>query len=332
MTNETEEQLQRLVKNSPKEFLRPEEKMAIKNQLIDFIKQHPVKNNVTTQGFWALVSAMFGQKTAMRSLSLAAACLLVTSGGIAFAAQQALPGDLLYSVKTGISEKILALTLFSDQAKAEYNINLAQLRLQETESIAYQDKLDNKTSAEVRGLLHDHIANIQNRIANIKSKEKERIAIELNSNLEALLKAHGKVLDGLAEKNQQNSSVVAINSVLLEVKTKTDETIKNRQSNEADFSLQISDTVQINADEKFQELQLALEEAVQLADAKKSAISELTYQKLKADLALAKQYSADGQQRLAVKDYTGAYIFFQNALTIAKEVHIYTKVEGSLLK
>ena len=80
-----------------------------------------------------------------RTLRLAAAAVTVlaialTSTGTAYAAQSALPGDLLYGVKTGMESLQLAITPAEDDA--ELHLAFADRRLAEIEALAAQNRFD----------------------------------------------------------------------------------------------------------------------------------------------------------------------------------------------
>ena len=203
MKNNIEEKFNSLMEYAKRNVLAKEEKEGIKSHLIYFMEKNPefIKDNHSPlkASFIGNIVKSMSSKPAFRYAVLVIVVLLIGGAGISVAAQNALPGDPLYPIKTGINEKVVALALFSDQAKAEYDINLAQLRLEEAETIAAQNRLNAQSSQEVITLLSDHFADIQNRIANLKNKEDARVAAELNSKLETVLKAHEQIINKLSE-------------------------------------------------------------------------------------------------------------------------------------
>ncbi|MBI2322057.1 MAG: hypothetical protein HYU88_08195, partial [Chloroflexi bacterium] len=64
--------------------------------------------------------------------ALAIAALVLTTGGAAFAAQEAQPGEVLYGVKLAI-EQVQVATATSDEARAQVYLDLAARRLTEVE-------------------------------------------------------------------------------------------------------------------------------------------------------------------------------------------------------
>lgn len=196
MTNNLDEKFNNAVKDAKKTSLLPKEKEGIKLQLLRLIKEPPQQ-----KAFFANINYLpINNRTLIRYASVALLVLLVGGISLSVAATDALPGDPLYTIKTGVNEKVIAMTLLSDQAKAEYDINLAQLRLEEIETVALQNKLTSRSAEDVRTLLSDHLKDIQKRIVNIKEKEDIRIALELKTKLEGVLKDHEQTINKLTGK------------------------------------------------------------------------------------------------------------------------------------
>ena len=55
-----------------------------------------------------------------------------------------------------------------------------------------------------------------------------------------------------------------------------------------------------------------------------------TYERVALDLALAESYMRKGDEKMKANQYEGAFIDFQNAGRIAKEVNIYIRHEANL--
>src|SRR3990167_5393468 len=77
-----------------------------------------------------------------------------------------------------------------EEAKADYDIALVQLRLEEIEKVSVQKKLDGKKTATVKNLLDSHIASAKGRIASIKQQKGSNAGVEASATLEASLQAH----------------------------------------------------------------------------------------------------------------------------------------------
>lgn len=80
------------------------------------------------------------------SVSLAGVIVVVlASGGIAYAAEGTLPGDILYPVKVSVVEPIQTALAFSPTAQAQVHIALAERRVDEASTLANEGKLSSTT-------------------------------------------------------------------------------------------------------------------------------------------------------------------------------------------
>ncbi len=97
-------------------------------------------------------------------------CILVV-GGTAFAAEGALPGDALYSVKVGAIEPVFGAFAFSDEAKAAWNAGVATERLDEAQALAMDGKLDASTSDALAVSFAEHASGVADAAAQISERD-----------------------------------------------------------------------------------------------------------------------------------------------------------------
>lgn len=76
--------------------------------------------------------------------------LMVTAGGTSFAAQNAVPGELLYPVKIGLNENLRGAVAFDANAKAELHAALLAERLEEAQTLADEGRLEGSLAIQVR--------------------------------------------------------------------------------------------------------------------------------------------------------------------------------------
>ena len=84
-----------------------------------------------------------------RPLAAALVLVLVGGTGISYAAENALPGDSLYSVKTYVNEPVRVALATNAEAKAEVQIELAERRIDEAATLAAEGRLDNATQQDL---------------------------------------------------------------------------------------------------------------------------------------------------------------------------------------
>lgn len=134
--------------------------------------------------------------------ALLVAALLI-GGGTSFAAEAALPGDILYSVKVRINEEVRALVSVSNESKANWEAQRAGRRLQEAETLADEGKLDINTSIKLEENFGGHAQKVHDQIEILKQKQNYQAVTDVSSNFKSLLKAHEKVISGLADKESE---------------------------------------------------------------------------------------------------------------------------------
>lgn len=64
-------------------------------------------------------------------MGLIIALVIAVSGGVSVAAETSVPGDMLYSVKTSVNEQVRGMIATSAEAEAEWEVRLAERRLEE---------------------------------------------------------------------------------------------------------------------------------------------------------------------------------------------------------
>lgn len=81
---------------------------------------------------------------------------LLLGGGVAYAAEGALPGDSLYSVKLGVNEKVLEVVAFSPEAKLSWHERAAERRVEELAVLAFEKRLTPETAQELEVRIEEH--------------------------------------------------------------------------------------------------------------------------------------------------------------------------------
>ena len=133
--------------------------------------------------------------------------LVLSSGGVAFASQESLPGNILYPVKVSIVEPINSALKFSQEAKAKYESSLATERLIEAETLAYQGKLDASKEKQINNLLTIHTTAVNEAVNKLQKEDKSREkASEIATNFKAEMSAHAQILDIINEHNNTSIS------------------------------------------------------------------------------------------------------------------------------
>lgn len=171
------------IQDLKKIFMTPEEKRAVLARIISspvpiapIAKNRPVKSPWSAHSFSVWISRnrwAYAVVTVLLIISL-------TGGGVAFAAEGSLPGDLFYPIKINVTEPLRVALTPSLEAKASLAASFANERVQEGETLAAQGKLDQAKQAELSSLIAVHTQALNSALTAIASSEPqvaERIRI-----------------------------------------------------------------------------------------------------------------------------------------------------------
>ncbi len=82
--------------------------------------------------------------------------LFVSSGGVSYAAENALPGDILYPIKTHVNESVKGVLAVSASAKTAWAMNVAGERVKEAATLAAEGRLRATTRQELQADFEQH--------------------------------------------------------------------------------------------------------------------------------------------------------------------------------
>ena len=155
------------------------------------------------RSFWMFNSFMsIIKKNHLAFYSLIVSFVVLTSSGIVFASQESLPSSILYPIKVKIIEPIKGALVFSYEAKAEHESNLATTRLIEAEILADQGNLNTSNEKKINDLLTVHTKALNIALDQTQSSDK---VDEIVTNFQAGMNAHAKVLDIITEQGRNIS-------------------------------------------------------------------------------------------------------------------------------
>jgi|GEM_PF-5236769 len=112
--------------------------------------------------------------------------LAVFGTGTSFAAQGAVPGDILYPIKVNINEGIKA-ALLSGVERSEFDVSLIKTRIEEAKTLAVRNELSDKKQAEITTRIDTYVSQVQDNLENLTEKGDLMAAFEISSKLEATL-------------------------------------------------------------------------------------------------------------------------------------------------
>lgn len=116
------------------------------------------------------------------------------TAGTAFAAEGALPGDTLYSMKVHITEEARGILASTPKAKADWEIERTSRRLEEASTLAIEGNLTNERRVEIENNLARHVFATEQKVKALAGNNENADADMVGAELYAVLKAHGDIL------------------------------------------------------------------------------------------------------------------------------------------
>lgn len=164
----------------------------------------------------------------LRPVPLALSVLVILGGaGVSFAAEKALPGDILYVVKVEVNEKARGFVAISDENKVKWLAKVAERRIEETETLAKENRLNPEAQEKIEKNFEEKTKKIQEKLQAIDDKNNLEVASRVSQNLENTLEKHREILEKLSEEKSESRE--GINSVLENVKSFRDSIRKSRE-------------------------------------------------------------------------------------------------------
>ena len=204
------------------------EKGDMRDFIAAFIKIHPLQERKA--GLLSYIIFPLGRPLPV----LLALCLIIVSGaGVSLAAQGTLPGDALYPVKVKVNEEVQGWLARSDEAKMDWLVTVAERRIEETEHLASQGRLNEKARTAIEASFDEKTKEIQKRI-NALEGSNVNISADIASRLEASLETHEKILSRLSEEKSESKDNIA--SMLREVKSVGKSVREGRRNFEDDLN------------------------------------------------------------------------------------------------
>lgn len=121
------------------------------------------------------------------------AVLLFSGAGVSFAAENALPGDVLYPIKVEVNEPVVAALSVSQESKVLWNAERAERRLEEAALLASNGTLTEAKKQELEDRFDRYAERVIAEVEQIEESNSS-VAVDIASQFENKLLAHETVL------------------------------------------------------------------------------------------------------------------------------------------
>lgn len=268
---------------------------------------------------------------------------LLLSGTASYAAEGALPGDLLYPVKIGVNEKVGSALALSAESKATLEAKFAERRLSEATNLAADNRLTADTSSK---LSNDFAKHADEAVAETEKIEKKNpsIAIGLASNFESNLVAHEALLAGVNVKGKTDTlrAIVRAKALLVsrfrmnaegnaEVSARSVQSIDARKAAGISESVAVDDRIkQETAVAVGNKAKASIKEAQSLLVKASRKLDASTLANAKVQITLATTLSTEGDTLVKSGDFVGAFHSYQDALVAVSKLTVYLNASGGV--
>ncbi|MBI4086752.1 hypothetical protein HY416_02085 [Candidatus Kaiserbacteria bacterium] len=171
------------------------ERERMRQALASYADFHPVRAKAPPGRVFAGFHLSFARRYVF-ALALFAVIGSLT-GGISYAAESAVPGMILYPVKTRVNERVIGLLSFSDEAAIEWQTELILRRIDEAERLAVSNTLDATTEASLRTQIAANIEKVVLDTQTLDRNGRRDTAASVRTDIEASLRAHADILTAL---------------------------------------------------------------------------------------------------------------------------------------
>lgn len=249
---------------------------------------------------------------------------LLFGGGTSFAAEGALPGDILYPIKIHVNENIQELAAVSDEAEAKVQAKLAERRLEEAEKLASRGKLTAETNAELKVRFGEHAEKSKKHREKVEDVD---IAASISSDAEASLGVHGRILEDLETDKPEMKGFLG--GLLDEVRLHLKDVSEDRMYIDTQVFVGMGSDMKASAEGTMKAAQNKIDEVKKFIDARKGALSASVHAEMNVHLRAADAAMAEGKAKIEAKAYEDAFALFKKAAREAQAAKLFaTNAEG----
>jgi hypothetical protein len=315
--------LNRFEAESEKVFLTPEEKSVMRQNILDYMEANPITGKEPAEemvaerfffpefSFTALIFSAGKTRYALMMIAL----FLFLGGGISYAAGGALPGDRLYPVKISFNEEIRGMLNLSPEARAKWEANLFERRLEETQVMAADSRLDERSQIALEQRMDVHAGRVRKEVEELKKQNKVSSAVTINLELESSLKAHEEILDRLAMRNEIAGQVAS------KVRTEIlafNESRADLEHNMVGFGLSLEESYG-GVKDRQEYAKLKWQEADKVVKALSGEMSSRAIGEARQRLNRAASMLLEAESEIASGNYSNALLLYNRAVTESQQ-------------
>lgn len=135
--------------------------------------------------------------------------ILIGTSATSLAAEQALPGDILYPIKTNINEKVAQTLTFSKKQKTQVTVKLVGKRMGELEKMLIEKKDTPAKIDIVVQKLDEHKEDIKE-IQKSETEQESKDSADTYTELGSMIDTHIEILEDIMEDKKESEEVIKL--------------------------------------------------------------------------------------------------------------------------
>ncbi len=171
--------------------LSPAERVQMKERLLEAM-------GVNRVSWWSFSFKSFTTVTA------AFLIVAIAGTGISYAAEQSVPGDLLYPVKVEVNERVVASFIRDPEEQVRWLARRAERRLEEAERLVENSALTDDREVQIAAAFAAHAKEIDDRVTTLLTAKKPVEAAQISMDFSASLGAHSSLLQRIGARNDRS--------------------------------------------------------------------------------------------------------------------------------
>ncbi len=178
--------------------LSKRELRASRKDLHLFMRQHPLATTEVNRNWVDIFLSLWNMRLMAGFMALV---VFVTAGGtVAYAAEEALPGDFLYPVKLKVNEQLAEQFSFSAEAKVRWSARQVERRLDEAEKVLLRLQANPQLEEEIEMRIQKQTDRLEQRLSAMDSND-ENVQL-VRTRTEKRLEHHEEFLQHLQQDDE----------------------------------------------------------------------------------------------------------------------------------
>lgn len=169
--------------------LNVSEKAEMKYALLQYVQANPARVATSIPSPFS-IDNIRGKK----SISVLVIGGLLLGSTVSFAAENAIPGDVLFPVKVHVNENVRGTFAITPKAKAEWEVRLVERRLEEVEKIAIAPGVSPEVHKIAEENLERYSERVKHRIKELEEDDDSEDALLVVSSFSDVLNDHERVI------------------------------------------------------------------------------------------------------------------------------------------